>query len=41
METARDIGAGDNAEHGVVIAEPPDAESLTQVGVEVDAGHGR
>ena len=39
VETAGDVGAGDDAEHGVVIAEPPDAESLTQVGVEVDAGH--
>ena len=41
VETTRDVGAGDDAEHGVVISEPPDAESLTQVGVEVDAGHGR
>jgi len=41
VETARDVGTGDDAEHGVVVAEPPDAEALTQVGVEVDAGHGR
>jgi hypothetical protein len=36
VETARDVGAGDNAQHSVVITEPPDAEALTQVGVEVD-----
>ncbi len=40
METTGHVGAGDDAEHGVVIAEPPDAEALTQVGVEVDGGHG-
>jgi hypothetical protein len=41
VETARNVGAGDNAQHGVVITEPPDAEAFTQVGVEVDSGHGR
>ncbi len=28
MEAAGDVGAGDDAEHGVVVAEPPDAEAL-------------
>jgi hypothetical protein len=41
MKSARNVGAGDDAEHGVVITEMPDAEAFTQVGVEVDAGHGR
>lgn len=42
MEAASDIGAGDDPEHGLVtevIAELPAAESLAQVGVEVDVGH--
>ena len=39
METARHVGAGDDAEHGVVVAQAPDAEALAQVGVEVDTGH--
>ena len=39
MEAACDVGAGDDAEHGVVVAESPDAEALAQVGVQVDAGH--
>ena len=41
METAGHVGAGDYAEHGVVVAEPPNAEALAQVGVEVDRGHAR
>ena len=28
METTGHVGAGDDAEHGVVVAEPPDAEAL-------------
>ena len=39
MEAARDVGAGDDPEHGVVVTELPDAESFAQVGVEVDTGH--
>src|SRR4051812_41358830 len=39
MEAARHVGAGDDPEHGVVVAELPDAESFAQVGVEIDAGH--
>jgi hypothetical protein len=38
METARHVRARDDPEHGLVIAEPPDAEALAQVGVEID-GH--
>ena len=43
VESARDVGAGDHAEHRVVVAEPPHAEALAEVGVEVDGrwvGHG-
>ena len=40
VETAGHVGAGDDAQHGVVVTEPPDAEALAQVGVEVDRGHG-
>ena len=35
VEAARDIGRGDDVEHGVVITECPDAEPLAEVGVEV------
>ena len=41
MEPAGDVGAGDQAEHGVVVAEPPGPEALAQVGVEVDGCHDR
>ena len=36
MEAAGDIGAGDDVEHGRVIADRPGPEGLTEVGVEVD-----
>ena len=39
VEPAGHVGAGDDSEHGVVIAKPPDAEALAQVGVDVDTGH--
>jgi len=39
VETARHVGAGDDREHGIVVAEPIDAKALAQVGVEVDTGH--
>jgi hypothetical protein len=39
VETTGHVGAGDDSEHGVVIAEPPDAEALAQVGVDVNTGH--
>ena len=38
VEPARDVGAGDQVEHGVVVAESPHPEALTEIGVEVD-GH--
>jgi len=39
VETARDVGAGDDLQHRVVITEAPDAEALAQVGIEIDTGH--
>ena len=42
VEAARDVGARDHAEHGLVVAEHPGAERLAEVGVEVDrGGHAR
>ena len=42
VEAAGDVGAGDDVEQGVVVAQPPDAEALAEVGVEVDrAASGR
>ena len=37
METARDVGTGDDPEHRIVVTEAPDAKALAQVGVQVDA----
>lgn len=39
MEPARHVGASDDPQHGFIVAEPPHAEALTQVGVKVDTGH--
>ena len=39
VEAARHVGAGDDLEHGVVVAEAPDAKAFAQVGVEIDTGH--
>jgi hypothetical protein len=39
VETAGHVGAADDREHGVVVTEPPNAEALAQVGVEIDTGH--
>jgi hypothetical protein len=36
VEAACDVGAGDDAEHGVVVAQRPYSEALAEVGVEVD-----
>ena len=36
VESACDVGAGDQAEHRVVVAELPRPEALPKVGVEVD-----
>jgi hypothetical protein len=36
VEPAGDVGAGDDLEQAGVVAELPDTESLTEVGVEVD-----
>ncbi len=41
MEPAGHVGAGDQGEHGVVVAELPGPEALAQVGVEVDGHHDR
>ena len=41
VEPARDVGAGDDAEHRLVVAERPRAERLTEIAVEVDGGHRR
>jgi hypothetical protein len=38
MEAARDIGARDHVEQGIVVAQHPDAESLAEIAVEVDDG---
>ena len=35
VEAAGDVGRGDQVEQRVVVAEPPDAESLAEVSVEV------
>ena len=34
-----DVGAGDDVEHRLVVAETPHAERLTEIAVEVDRGH--
>jgi hypothetical protein len=39
VETTRHVGAGDDPEHGVVIAEAPDAKALAQISVEVVTSH--
>jgi len=39
VEAAGHVGAGDDAEHGVVVTESPDTEALAQVGIEVDRAH--
>ena len=36
VEPARDVGAGDDAQHGGVVAECPGAEAFAEIGVEVD-----
>jgi hypothetical protein len=36
VEPARDVGAGDHLEQGVVVGQRPGAEALPEVGVEVD-----
>ncbi len=36
VEAAGDIRAGDDVEHGLVVAEPPGAERLAEVGVEIN-----
>ena len=42
VEAARHVGAGDEAEQRLVVTQPPDAEALPEVGVEVDgAAHRR
>ena len=42
VEAARDVGARDDVEHRLVVAEDPGAERLAEVGVEVDPhGHAR
>ena len=39
VEPARDVGAGDHAEHRVVVSELPRPKALPEVGVEFDGGH--
>ena len=39
VEAARQIGAGDDVEHGVVVTEFPDPVSLGEVGVEIHGRH--
>ena len=36
---AGDVGAGDDVEHRLVVAQAPDAERLTKIAVEIDRGH--
>ena len=40
MEATRDVRAGDDAEHGGIVAERPDPVGLPQVTVDVDGDHG-
>jgi hypothetical protein len=37
VETAGHVGAGDDVQQALVVAQPPDAETLTEVAVEIDA----
>ena len=38
VETTGDVGAGDQSQHLLVVTQPPYPETLTEVGVQVDAG---
>ena len=40
VEAAGDVGAGDDAEHRLVVPHLPRAEALAQVAVQVDDSHG-
>jgi hypothetical protein len=40
VEAAGDVRAGDQVEQGVVVPESPHAETLTEVGVEIDRERG-
>src|SRR5699024_5701589 len=40
VESAGDVGAGDQFEHRVVVTEPPGAVALAQIAVDVDLCHG-
>jgi hypothetical protein len=35
MESAGEVRAGDDVEHGVIVTEFPDPETLSEVGVEI------
>ena len=39
MKAARDVRAGHQVEQGIIVAEPPDAEALAEISVEVDLAH--
>ena len=36
VKTAGDIGAGDEPQHGLVVAHAPDAKTFAEIGVEID-----
>ena len=40
VEAAGDVGRGDLGDHGLVVAQPPVAEALAEVRVDVDRAHG-